>query len=95
MDTKKCWICGNSIDGEVEIKLATQIEDLNLSTRVEHCLQRHSIRTVRELVELSLNDLLRMRNFGPHCAKELSEKIKAFGLKGWEIETSTATKKTR
>jgi DNA-directed RNA polymerase alpha subunit len=80
-----CWLCGHTFSGEAEAKLATTIEDLKLPTRVQHCLQRYGIKTVRELVELTLNDLLRMRGFGPKCAQELNERVVAFGLRGWEI----------
>jgi len=75
--------------GEIADKLLTEyqtpIENLNLHTRVQNCLHRYGIQTVEELIKLSLDDLLRMRNFGMYCAEQLNEKARAFGLKGWDI----------
>jgi DNA-directed RNA polymerase subunit alpha len=83
---KLCWLCGGAIKKAVAEKIEKPIEDLNLSTRVRNCLLRYGITTIEELIRLSFDDLLLMRNFGAYCARELNEKVKAFGLQGWEIE---------
>ena len=57
------------------------LEDLELSTRAEHCLIRAGIHTVEDLCNCTEDKLLCLRAFGPGCLQEVKDKLKARGLK--------------
>lgn len=61
-------------------ELDKQIEDLDLSVRSYNCLMRQGIRTVRQLVDYSENDLLNIRNFGVKSIEEVKDKLESMGL---------------
>ena len=61
-------------------KLGTPIAELGCSMRLYNALNRRGIEYIEQVLKMSDNELLRMRNFGNHCLKELTEKIKAFGF---------------
>jgi DNA-directed RNA polymerase alpha subunit len=49
-------------------------------TRITHTLYREGIFTVRELTELSAQDLLRLRQFGPAMLDEVRRVLAGHGL---------------
>ena len=51
------------------------ITDYPLSIRASRCLKSANINTLRELVRLTVNDLLKFRNFGNKTVSELSDFI--------------------
>lgn len=53
-----------------------RIEELNFSVRTYNCLKRKRIDTVDQLMEMSDADLLKIRNFGAGCLREVREKIR-------------------
>jgi len=57
-----------------------QIEYLNLSVRSQHCLHAAGILKIRDLVQYSRNELLKLPNFGRTCLKEIIQKISAQNL---------------
>lgn len=57
------------------------VGQLGLSVRSYNCLNRASIRTVRDIIKLSRADLLRIRNLGKRNQEEVAEKIHELGLK--------------
>src|SRR5439155_10744562 len=57
-----------------------QIEDLNLSVRAYNCLKRAGITKVGQVLEMSEDDLLGVRNFGHKSLDELRERLAAHGL---------------
>ena len=61
-----------------------ELAELGFSTRAVKCLARRDIKFLDELLELSKKDLMRIRHLGKHTFDEINEKIKAFGLHGWE-----------
>ena len=65
---------------EDNAELDKQIEDLDLSVRSYNCLKRAGIHSVRQLVELSENDLLNIRNFGVKSIEEVKDKLESMGL---------------
>ncbi len=65
---------------EDNAELDKQIEDLDLSVRSYNCLKRAGIRSVRQLVEFSENDLLNIRNFGVKSIEEVKDKLESMGL---------------
>lgn len=61
-------------------KLATRIDEIELSVRSTHCLERANIETVGELVQYDEQGLLRFRNFGRKSLNEIKQKIEEFGF---------------
>ena len=55
------------------------IEDLDLSVRAYNCLKRAGITKVGQLLEMSEDDLLSVRNFGRKSLDELKERLEARG----------------
>ena len=67
----------------------TSISKIGVSSRVVKCLLHRGISFVEELVMLSWDELLRIRNLGIVGANELNEKVKELGHVGWN-RNSTA-----
>jgi len=55
------------------------IEDLDLSVRAYNCLKRSGITKVGQLLEMSEDDLLAVRNFGQKSLDELKQRLTAMG----------------
>jgi DNA-directed RNA polymerase subunit alpha len=53
---------------------------LNLSVRARNCLDAENVRTVRQLVKMSEQDLLELRNFGQTSLKEVKRRLGEHGL---------------
>ena len=49
------------------------IEDLNLSIRTFNCLKRANIDTVQQIKDMSMSDVMRIRNLGRNSYNELEE----------------------
>ncbi len=60
----------------------TPIEKLELSPRTLNCLKRAQINRVGEVLEMSDDDLLKIRNFGEKSLVELQEKLAEHGITG-------------
>lgn len=58
----------------------TPIEDLDLTVRAYNCLKRAGITKVGQVLELSEDDLLGVRNFGRKSLDELRERLASRGL---------------
>ena len=56
------------------------IEALDLSQRSYNCLKRANIDYVRQLVDLTENDLMNIRNFGVKSVEEVKDKLESMGL---------------
>ena len=56
------------------------IEDLNLSVRAYNALKRHNITKVGELLALSNEELLNIRNFGDKSLNELRDRMTELGF---------------
>jgi DNA-directed RNA polymerase subunit alpha len=56
------------------------IEELNLSVRAYNALKRHNITRVREILQMSDEELLSIRNFGDKSKQELREALIAHGF---------------
>jgi DNA-directed RNA polymerase subunit alpha len=68
------------VDEELEAKLNTPIQELELSVRASNCLESAKIETVRELVQLSEAELLKIRSFGKTSLREIKRKLADVGL---------------
>lgn len=51
------------------------IEELDLSVRQYNCLKRAGINTVKELKEMTVDDLLKVRNLNKNNIYDLIEKL--------------------
>jgi len=58
----------------------TPIEQLELSPRTLNCLKRAHITKVGEVLEMSDDDLLKIRNFGDKSLEELHRRLAEWGL---------------
>lgn len=60
--------------------LKTNLSDLDLSVRAYNCLKAADIKTLGDLVQYDINDMLKFRNFGKKSLHELEELIAEKGL---------------
>lgn len=56
------------------------ITELGLSFRPLNCLKKYGIRTMGDLVQYSVDDLHKIKNFGYKCEDEVVDKLAEFGL---------------
>lgn len=68
-----------SEDPSVKI-LETSIDDLDFSVRAYNCLERANILTLKDLVDKSENEMMKIRNLGKKSLKEVMDKVKDMGL---------------
>ena len=71
----------SGVDPCTESKLAMSLSELNLSVRAMNCLESENIRTVRDLVQRTEDQLLEVRNFGETTLNEVKEKLADMGLR--------------
>ncbi|MEO0049369.1 MAG: hypothetical protein RL556_701 [Actinomycetota bacterium] len=69
------------VEANLSPELAMPIEDLDLTVRSYNCLKREGINTVAELVNLSEDQLMNIRNFGSKSVDEVRDKLISMGLK--------------
>src|SRR5258706_139967 len=64
--------------------LKTQLHDLDLSVRAYNCLKAADVKTLGDLVQLDISDMMKFRNFGKKSLAELeqlvSDKNLTFGM---------------
>lgn len=65
--------------------LERSVDDLELSVRTANCLQLGRINTVRDLLQRTEADLMKLKNFGRKSLKELREMVAEDGLKLGEL----------
>ena len=63
------------VDEELEAKLNTPIQELELSVRASNCLESVKVETVRQLVQMTEADLLKIRSFGKTSLREIKRKL--------------------
>ena len=71
---------GTGVDPALEAKLNMPLADLNLSVRAGNCLESENIMTVRDLVSLTEDQLLEVRNFGETTLTEVQQKMRELNL---------------
>jgi DNA-directed RNA polymerase subunit alpha len=67
-------------ESAAEKPLDTTIDELELSVRSYNCLKRAGINTVRELVNKTPDDMMKVRNLGKKSLDEVLAKLKEMGL---------------
>ena len=55
--------------------LKTPLEDMELSVRAKNCLKAADIKTMGELVQLEIADMMKFRNFGKKSLTELENLV--------------------
>lgn len=65
---------------EMDELFSKSVDMLDLSVRSKNCLDSENILTIRELVTMTEQDLLKVRNFGKTSLKEVKNKLTALGL---------------
>ncbi|MEN6425862.1 MAG: DNA-directed RNA polymerase subunit alpha [Phycisphaerales bacterium] len=68
------------VDQELEAKLNTPIQELELSVRASNCLESVKVETVRQLVQMTDADLLKIRSFGKTSLREIKRKLADISL---------------
>ncbi len=71
---------GTGTDAVLESKLSMSLAELKLSVRASNCLESEGINTVRDLVQLTEDQLLEVRNFGDTTLAEVRERLSELGL---------------
>src|SRR5438045_6631798 len=69
-----------TMDPELEQKLSMTVQELDLSVRANNCLESAKIGTVRDLVQKTDGDLLKVRSFGKTSLREVKRKLADMGL---------------
>lgn len=64
---------------EVDPKNVT-LKDLEFTKRTHGCLTRKGIETLEDLLDMSIDDLMRIRNLGATSLEEIERKLRFFGL---------------
>lgn len=68
------------IDTVNDSRLNMSIRELNLGVRANNCLEHANIRTVRDLVQYTEDQLMELRNFGETTLDEVRLKLKDLNL---------------
>ncbi len=71
----------SGLDVVQESRLNMPISELRLSVRASNCLVHGNISTVRELVRMTEDQLLDLKNFGETTLTEITEKLTGMGLR--------------
>jgi DNA-directed RNA polymerase subunit alpha len=57
------------------------IKDLEFSVRSRNCLEMGNIKTLGQLADVSIDELMQIKNFGKKSLTEIREKLAQYGLK--------------
>lgn len=80
-----------TIDPDLEHKLNMSIHELDLSVRANNCLESAKIQTVRDLVQKTDSDLLKVRSFGKTSLREVKRRLADLGLSlGIDLDSLSA-----
>jgi len=69
------------VEAPLESRLGMLVSDLRLSLRASNCLHEEGVKTLRDLVTRSREELLEVRNFGETTLQEIEEKLTELGLR--------------
>jgi DNA-directed RNA polymerase subunit alpha len=80
------------VDEELIRKLQMPISELDLSVRASNCLESAKLTVVADLVQLTENDLLKVRSFGKTSLREVKRKLADLNLSlGMELPEELKT----
>lgn len=60
--------------------LNTPVEELELSVRASNCLNQSKIKTIGQLIKITEDEMMNMKNFGKKSSDELKVKLVQYGL---------------
>lgn len=66
---------------DVESNDDITIKDLEFSVRSRNCLEIANIKTLGQLADISIDELMQIKNFGKKSLTEIREKLSQYGLK--------------
>lgn len=79
------------IDPDLQQKLGMTVQELDLSVRANNCLESARIQTVRDLVQKTDADLLKVRSFGKTSLREVKRRLADMGLSlGMDLSQTAA-----
>lgn len=79
------------IDPDLEHKLNMTVQELDLSVRANNCLESAKITAVRDLVQKTDGDLLKVRSFGKTSLREVKRRLADLGLSlGMDLDALAA-----
>jgi len=79
------------VSGSLRVQLGRLIDDFGLSVRSLNSLKNSNIRTLRDLVEFSEDDLLKVKNVGEKALAEIADLLQREGLNFGMIFEETPT----
>jgi len=86
----------SALEKSLEDVLYVLVDELDLSSRAQNCLQAAGIRYVGELVQRTEQDLMKMKNFGRKSLKEIKDTLAERGLSlGMRLEGFDPSKAQR
>lgn len=65
---------------DLAVTRQTLIEDLNLSVRSYNCLRRAGIKTLGNIADMTMDNLMCVRNLGRKSANEVVAVVKSYGI---------------
>jgi DNA-directed RNA polymerase subunit alpha len=72
---------GDAFGGESELRAPdARIEELDFSVRTYNCLKKANVLTIGELVQITEQDLMNIRNFGRKSLNEVKDRLAQLGL---------------
>ena len=69
-----------TMDPDLQQKLNMTVQELDLSVRANNCLESAKIQFVRDLVQKTDTDLLKVRSFGKTSLREVKRRLGDLGL---------------
>ncbi len=66
--------------GELEAKFGRLVSELDLSVRASNCLEAANVKTIDDLISMTEDELLQVRNFGKTTLNEVKKKLAQWGL---------------
>jgi DNA-directed RNA polymerase subunit alpha len=79
------------VSGSLRVQLVRLIDDFGLSVRSLNSLKNSNIRTLRDLVEFSEDDLLKVKNVGEKALAEIADLLQREGLNFGMVFEETST----
>ena len=73
-------VAAASVDDELTRKLELTIGEMDFSVRASNCLESGGVKTARDLVSLTEEELLGMRAFGRTSLREVKRRLEEMGL---------------
>ena len=80
------------VSGSLRVQLGRLIDDFGLSVRSLNSLKNSNIRTLRDLVEFSEDDLLKVKNVGEKALAEIADLLQREGLNFGMVFEETPTR---